>query len=64
MGVVCAAAVGNYAQIPRQTLALNNESLGLLFSLFYVAYTAAQFSIGGLMDRAEETWRRCHWLGL
>jgi ACS family hexuronate transporter-like MFS transporter len=44
------------APVMRQELSLNNESLGLLFSFFYYAYTAAQFTIGGLMDRTNLRW--------
>lgn len=30
---------------------LDNETLGILFSLFYYAYIVAQFAIGGVIDR-------------
>ena len=44
------------APMMREELGLNNERLGLLFSFFYYAYTAAQFAVGPLMDRANLRW--------
>ena len=44
------------APLMRSELGLNNERLGLLFSLFYYAYTAAQFIAGGLVDRSHLRW--------
>lgn len=44
------------APLMRDELGLNNERLGLLFSLFYYAYTAAQFIAGGLVDRSHLRW--------
>jgi sugar phosphate permease len=35
---------------------LNNEALGLLFSVFYYTYTIAQFAIGPLLDRSNLRW--------
>ena len=37
----------------QKELALDNEELGWLFSVFYYSYTFAQFAIGGLLDRAH-----------
>lgn len=39
------------APLMRDELQLNNEKLGLLFSLFYYAYMLAQFLAGGLIER-------------
>lgn len=44
------------APLMRAELGLNNETLGLLFSFFYYAYTFAQFAAGGLVDRANLRW--------
>ena len=40
----------------QKELGLNNEALGLLFSVFYYTYTLAQFSIGLLLDRSNLRW--------
>lgn len=44
------------APMMRAELGLDNEKLGILFSLFYYAYMVAQFAIGGLIDRANLRW--------
>jgi MFS transporter, ACS family, hexuronate transporter len=40
----------------QRELALDNESLGWLFSVFYYSYTFAQFGIGPLLDRVNLRW--------
>jgi ACS family hexuronate transporter-like MFS transporter len=40
----------------QKDLQLNNADLGLLFSLFYYAYTFAQFLAGPVLDRANLRW--------
>jgi ACS family hexuronate transporter-like MFS transporter len=44
------------APMMREELGLNNETLGLLFSFFYYAYTLAQFAAGGVLDRSNLRW--------
>ena len=44
------------APIMQKELALDNEQLGWLFSVFYYSYTFAQFAIGGLLDRMDLRW--------
>jgi ACS family hexuronate transporter-like MFS transporter len=44
------------APMMQKELALDNEQLGWLFSVFYYSYTFAQFAIGGLLDRANLRW--------
>ncbi len=44
------------APMMRDELGLDNERLGLLFSLFYYSYMLAQFAVGGFMDRANLRW--------
>lgn len=44
------------APMMRDELGLNNERLGLLFSFFYYAYTAAQFAAGPWIDRSNLRW--------
>ncbi len=40
----------------REEFHLDNESLGILFSVFYYAYTLAQFAIGRVLDRTNLRW--------
>lgn len=44
------------APMMREELKLDNERLGLLFACFYYSYMAAQFAVGGWMDRAHLRW--------
>ncbi|HET8547634.1 MAG TPA: MFS transporter, partial [Bryobacteraceae bacterium] len=44
------------APIMQKELALDNEELGWLFSVFYYSYTFAQFAVGGLLDRTHLRW--------
>lgn len=44
------------APMMRAELGLDNEKLGILFSLFYYAYMLAQFAIGGVIDRSNLRW--------
>ena len=44
------------APLMKDELGLDNERLGLLFSLFYFSYTGAQFLAGGLVDRSNLRW--------
>ena len=44
------------APIMQKEMALDNEALGWLFSVFYYSYTLAQFAIGGLLDRTHLRW--------
>jgi MFS transporter, ACS family, hexuronate transporter len=37
-------------------IGLDNNSLGLLFAIFYYSYTVGQFAIGGLLDRWNLRW--------
>jgi ACS family hexuronate transporter-like MFS transporter len=64
-GLLFLATTLNY--LDRQTLAilaptiqkelsLDNADLGLLFSVFYWAYTLAQFAIGRFVDRSNLRW--------
>lgn len=64
-GLLLGATTLNY--LDRQTLSilapaiqremhLDNRALGLLFSLFYYAYTFAQFGIGSILDRTNLRW--------
>ena len=44
------------APVIQKELDLDNEKLGILFSVFYYSYTFAQFGIGGLLDRVHLRW--------
>ncbi|HYI95055.1 MAG TPA: MFS transporter [Bryobacteraceae bacterium] len=44
------------APIMQKEMALDNEDLGWLFSVFYYSYTLAQFAIGGFLDRSHLRW--------
>jgi ACS family hexuronate transporter-like MFS transporter len=49
-------AVGILASSIQKDLGMNNEDLGLVFSVFYYAYTLAQFAVGLLLDRFSLRW--------
>jgi len=48
--------VGILAPAIQKELRLDNEALGWLFSVFYYAYTFAQFAVGMLLDRFHLRW--------
>ena len=50
------------APVVQKELGLDNEKLGILFSVFYYSYTFAQFGVGGLLDRSQI--RRAYGLGV
>ena len=49
-------AVGLLAPTIQENLGIDNEGLGWVFSVFYYAYTAAQFGVGILLDRFSLRW--------
>ena len=49
-------AVGLLAPTIQEELRIDNEGLGLVFSVFYYAYTIAQFGVGLLLDRYSLRW--------
>jgi len=49
-------AVSILAPSIQKDLGMNNEDLGLVFSVFYYAYTLAQFAVGLLLDRFSLRW--------
>lgn len=49
-------AVGILAPTIQQELGMNNADLGWVFSVFYYAYTLAQFGVGTLLDRFSLRW--------
>jgi len=48
--------LGILAPVIQRELALDNEKLGWLFSVFYYTYTFAQFGVGPLLDRWNLRW--------
>lgn len=44
------------APLLQQEMALDNEALGWLFSVFYYSYTFSQFAVGPLLDRYNLRW--------
>lgn len=49
-------AVGLLAPLIQRELGIGNEGLGWVFSVFYYAYTLAQFGVGLLLDRYSLRW--------
>jgi ACS family hexuronate transporter-like MFS transporter len=48
--------MGILAPTIQQEIHIDNEGLGWLFSVFYYAYTFAQFGVGLLLDRHNLRW--------
>lgn len=44
------------APIIQRDMGLDNADLGVLFSVFYYAYTLSQFAVGALLDRLNLRW--------
>lgn len=49
-------ALSLLAPVIQEELHMNNADLGWVFSVFYYAYTVAQFGVGALLDRYSLRW--------
>jgi nitrate/nitrite transporter NarK len=56
LGLLTAVMFGVLAEQVREQLGVSDNAIGLLSAVYYLAYSAAQFAGGILLDRASPRW--------